>query len=82
MTSKRGNSHKTMTKNPRLLQEVELDYEREHPLTLKQKFELFEQTYQLAIEHGGFLQNKGEEDLEDLISMVKAMQGNKRIKIH
>ena len=65
-----------MIKNPRLLQQVELKYEREHPLTLKQKFELFEQMYRLAVELGGVQSNTHEESLEEIVSMVKALHGN------
>ncbi len=64
-----------MVQNPEILEQAELKYEREHPLTLEQRFELFEHMYQLAVELGGFGVKKREEATEEIVSLAKALRG-------
>lgn len=64
-----------MVKNPEILEKAELEYDREHPLSLEEKFELFEQMYQLAVDIGGFRERKSEEDIEEVIHLAKALHG-------
>lgn len=65
-----------MVKNPEFLEQIELEYEREHPLTLEQKFDLFEQMYQLTLELGQAHLSKHDESLEEIVSLAKALHGN------
>lgn len=65
-----------MVKNPEILEKVELEYEREHPLTLEQKIALFEEMYQHAVKLGGANLSGTEEHLEDILSLAKALHGN------
>ena len=65
-----------MVRNPELLERMELEYEREHPLTLKQKFDLFEEMYQHAVQLGRFPLNRAENSLEDIVSLAKALHAD------
>lgn len=65
-----------MVKNPEILEQVELQHEREHPLTLEQKFALFEDMYQHAVKLRGVEFNNTEEHLESIIFLAKALHGN------
>lgn len=65
-----------MVKNPEILEQAELEYEREHPLTLEQKFAMFEDMYQHAVKLGGNHFKRTEEDFENILSLVKALHGN------
>lgn len=65
-----------MVKNPEILEQAELEYEREYPLTLEQKFALFEEMYQHAAKLGGTYFSRTEEHLENIILLVKALHGD------
>lgn len=65
-----------MVKNPEILEQAELEYEREHPLTLEQKFAMFQDMYEHAVKLRGAEFNNTEEHLENIIFLAKALHGN------
>jgi hypothetical protein len=64
-----------MVKHPELLEQAELEYEREHLLALEEKFTLLEEMYQLALERGRFPQHQLEDESYDTVSLAKALHG-------
>ena len=64
-----------MIKNPELLEQAELEYERQHPLTLEEKFNLFEEMYRLALTLGRFPQRQHDGESDDTVSLAKALHG-------
>jgi len=64
-----------MVKNPELLEQAELEYEREHPLTLEEKFNLLEEMYYHALTVGRFRHQGFEDESDETVSLAKALHG-------
>ncbi len=62
-----------MIKNPEILEQIELEYAREHPLTLEQKFALMNAMYEHAKLFGHFKQEYTLEDLDTDIAVAKIL---------
>jgi hypothetical protein len=67
-----------MIKNPQLIEQAELEYERRYLLTLEEKFGLLEEMYQLALELGRFPQHQLDDESDDTLSLAKALHGKIR----
>jgi hypothetical protein len=62
-----------MIKNPHTLEQFELEYERENPLSLEQRLDLFGWMYDLARDFGHFDPERNEDDDEDAIALAKIL---------
>lgn len=64
-----------MIKNYKEVEKAELEYDRDHPLTLDQKYKILEGLYQLAKSAGHF-DPKDKSIDEDDIKLAKALNAN------
>ena len=62
-----------MVKNPDILEQFELEYDRENPLTLQQKLDLFEAMYELARDFGHFDADRSDDDVEHVVVLAKIL---------
>lgn len=62
-----------MIKNPHILEQFELEYERENPLTLDQKLDLFEWMDQLARDFGHFDSDRMGRDDEPATKLARIL---------
>ena len=62
-----------MIRNPELLERFEREYERNNPLTLDQKYAIWNSLYQEARRFGHFSGNQPD-DLDSIISLASALR--------
>lgn len=64
-----------MIKSSEILEQAELEYEREHPLTLEQKFAMFGEMYEHAVRLRGADFNDSNEHLESIVVLARVLNG-------
>jgi hypothetical protein len=62
-----------MIRNSHILEQFELEYERENPLTLEQKFDLFEAMYEQAKHFGYFAAGQIEDDYTGAVALARIL---------
>jgi len=65
-----------MVKNPELLERAELEYQRQHPLTLEEKYKLLEDMYQFALSMGRLGEKKYNDESDHTVRFVEFLHGN------
>ncbi|MGD0337333.1 MAG: hypothetical protein ABSB78_00945 [Bacteroidota bacterium] len=65
-----------MIKNRQEVEQIEREFDRTHPLTLEQKFELLESMYQLARQFGHFTSERLLDGIEHDIELTRILNAN------